>query len=483
MGGLLANVGPEVLGALQVLLAAIASGHVILCKRDVHAAIGWVAVIWLVPFGGAALYLLFGINRVRRRATVLRAQRRPAQRSPQRPEAAPRPELPAKAAHLQAIARLLDAVVDLPLTTGNAVAPLVGGSAAYGEMLAAIASARRSVGLSSYIFDDDAAGRRFVDALARTSARGVEVRVLVDGVGVHYRHPSSIVRLTQAGIRAAEYLPGLFPLFLRYANLRNHRKILVVDGQIAFTGGMNVRAGHLDAAPVESAIRDLHFRLEGPIVGHLATTFVDDWCYATGEVLEAARWVDGTGAGPAAGPVLARGIASGPDEDFERIRWAILAAITQARRCIRIVTPYFLPDATLIAQLQLAARRGVAVEIVIPRRNNLKLVEWASLAKIGSLLAHGCRVWRTPPPFDHAKIMTVDGGFAFIGSANWDPRSFRLNFEFNVECYDEALTTALDGLIDGRIAEARELDAATLAARPLVLRLRDGMAWLLSPYL
>ncbi len=492
MGGLLADSAPVLLAVVQVLLAVLASGHVILFKRGVHAAIGWVALIWLVPFGGAALYLLFGINRVQRRAAGLRA--RPSSRIAA-PSAVPSSLMPSSAAplalaaadglpprlaHLAAVARALDTVVTLPLTAGNAVQPFTSGSAAYAAMLAAIGAAERSVGLCSYIFDNDAVGRRFADALAAAQARGVVVRVLVDGVGARYSYPSIIDRLKRAGVRAEDYFPPLVPFRLQYANLRNHRKILIVDGTVGFTGGMNLRASHLDDAPAATAIRDLHFRIEGPVVGHLAATFIDDWRYAAGEVLTGDAWA--TRALPA-GPVFARGIASGPDEDFERVRWAMVSAVIHARCRIRVVTPYFLPDATLTLLLQHAAMRGVTVEILIPERNNLKLVEWASLARIGTLLIRGCRVWRSPPPFDHAKMMTVDGGFALIGSANWDPRSMRLNFEFNVECYDEALTASLDALFDERLAAARPLDLATLASRPLLTRLRDGAAWLASPYL
>ncbi|MCU0838986.1 MAG: phospholipase D-like domain-containing protein [Rhodospirillales bacterium] len=483
MGGLLADSAPVLLAAVQVLLAVLASGHVILFKRGVHAAIGWVALIWLVPFGGAVLYLLLGINRVRRRAAGLRA--RPSPRIGAPPPVGPPPAaaadwLPPGLAHLAAVARILDTVAGLPLTAGNAVQPLAGGSAAYAAMLAAIGAAERSIGLSSYIFDNDAVGHRFVDALAAARGRGVAVRVLVDGVGARYSYPPIIDRLRRAGVRAEDYFPPLVPLRLQYANLRNHRKILIIDGRVGFTGGMNLRASHLDDAPAASAVRDLHFRIEGPVVGHLAATFIDDWRYAAGEVLAGDAWSTRT---QVAGAVFARGIASGPDEDFERVRWAMVSAVIHARRRIRVVTPYFLPDATLAMLLQHAAMRGVAVEILIPERSNLKLVEWASLARIGALVVRGCRVWRSPPPFDHAKMMTVDGGFALLGSANWDPRSMRLNFEFNVECYDETLVAGLDALFDERLAAARPLDLATLASRPLLARLRDGAAWLASPYL
>lgn len=471
------------LATVQVLSAVFASAHAVLHKRDVRAAIGWVGLIWLVPFFGSIFYGLFGINRIRRRASDLRGhepQVRATRGGPAATRAAVAGALPEAHSHFAAVARLLDAIAPCPLTAGNAFDPLVGGTAAFQAMLAAIEQAETSIGLSTYIFDADALGQAFAAALGRAQARGVAVRVLVDGVGVRYSQPLITTRLAALGVSAAEFLPTLFPLHLPYANLRNHRKILLIDGIVGFTGGMNIRRGHLDDAATAEAIQDVHFCLQGPVVRDLAATFAEDWQFATGERLAGAAWFPDL---QACGPVFARVIAAGPDEDFELLHWSILAALSQARRAVRIVTPYFLPDPILATALILAALRGVTVEIVVPVKNNLRLVQWAVYAKIGTLLSRGCRVFLSPPPFDHAKLMTVDGSWALIGSANWDPRSLRLNFELDVECYDADLVETLNGLIDARIAAATPLTLERLNARPLAVKLRDATAWLLSPYL
>ena len=471
------------LATVQVLSAVFASAHAVLHKRDVRAAIGWVGLIWLVPFFGSVFYGLFGINRIRRRASGLRGhepQLRPGRSGSGAAHVGLAGRLPEAHSQFAAVARLLDTIAPCPLTAGNAVVPLVGGTAAYRAMLAAIEGAQTSIGLSTYIFDADSLGMAFVAALGRAQQRGVAVRVLVDGVGVRYSQPLITARLSALGVTAAEFLPTLFPLHLPYANLRNHRKILVVDGAIGFTGGMNIRRGHLDDALAAEAIADVHFQLLGPVVRDLVATFAEDWQFATGERLAGAAWFP---AQQVHGPVLARVIAAGPDEDFELLRWSILAALSQARSSVRVVTPYFLPDPMLATALMLASLRGVAVEIVVPLMNNLRLVQWAVHAKIGTLLGRGCRVFQTSPPFDHAKLMTVDGTWALIGSANWDPRSLRLNFELDVECYDAALVQSLNRLIDARIAGATPLTLEQLNARPLVVKLRDATAWLLSPYL
>jgi cardiolipin synthase len=181
---------------------------------------------------------------------------------------------------------------------------------------------------------------------------------------------------------------------------------------------------------------------------------------------------------------LARGIADGPDENFERLRMTLLGALSVARSSVFVVTPYFLPDATLINSLNVAAMRGVAVNIVLPEENNLRIVQWASTAQLWQVLERGCRVWLTPPPFDHTKLMIVDGAWVLLGSSNWDPRSLRLNFEFDLECYDRELAESLQQwLHDERLRHARTLTLAEVDGRRFPVKLRDGLVRLLSPYL
>jgi cardiolipin synthase len=224
----------------------------------------------------------------------------------------------------------------------------------------------------------------------------------------------------------------------------------------------------------------VQFRLDGPVVAEMVRTFAADWAFAAREPLTGDLWLPPL---EEAGGVPARGIASGPDEAFERVRWTLLAALSQARRRVRIVTPYFLPDSALSPALQLAALRGVEVDIVIPEVSNLRLMQWAMFAKLHPFMTRGCRIWLTPPPFDHAKLMTVDCAWSLIGSANWDQRSLRLNFEFDLECYGSEFTTVLDELIEDRMARAMPKSADAIERRRLALRLRDNAAWLLSPYL
>ncbi len=465
-----------VASVVSVLVAVVAWSHVVLHKRDVRAALGWVGLIGFAPIVGAIAYMIFGVNRIRRRAQALRL-----------PEVRPRPEdqpppppLPPGAEHLDALTRLADAVVRRPLVAGNSISLLPGGARAYPAMLAAIEAAERSITLCTYIFDPGSAGDAFVDALARAQARRVQVRVLIDAIGVRYRWPPIHHRLRRHGVRTALFLPRLSPVWLPFVNLRNHRKILVVDGRIGFTGGMNIRDTFVPSPARPVPFMDLQARVEGPVVAHLQSAFAEDWLFTTGEDLDGPAFFP-----PAvsAGPVLARGIPDGPDEDFETIRWVLLGALAAARRRIRILTPYFLPDQGLITALNVAALRGVEVDVILPERGNLPIVQWAQNAQLWQVLDHGCRVWVTPRPFDHTKAMTVDGAWSLLGSANWDPRSLRLNFELDVEAYDAGVAADLDALVDARLATARELTLHDVDQRPLPLRLRDGVARLFSPYL
>jgi cardiolipin synthase len=472
---------PHVAAVLTVLVSALASAHAVLNKRDVRAAVAWVGLAWLVPVLGAMLYLLLGINRIRRRAQSL-TLRQEHGRFPPPPGVAPAGvdalggTWPV-AAHLAPLVRLGDAVVHRPLLPGNHVTVLESRTDAYPAMLEAIEGARVSLSLCSYIFDNDAVGRRFVEALGAAVRRGVEVRVLVDAVGSRYSWPPITGRLKRAGVRCARFLPSLMPYRLPFANLRNHRKIMVVDGRVGFTGGMNLRQ-HF--APGAHAARDLHFRVEGPVVGQLQETFAEDWAFTTRERLTGEAWFPALAP---AGPALARGIADGPDEDFDPLRTVLLGALATARTSVRIITPYFLPDAALINALGVAALRGVRVEVLLPEKGNLPVVQWASAAQLWQVLRPGCHVFLTAPPFDHTKLMVVDGAWSFFGSSNWDPRSLRLNFEFNVECYDTELARRLEAVVDERLTHARRLTLEEADARPLPIRLRDGLARLLSPYL
>jgi cardiolipin synthase A/B len=474
---------PYVLPLLNVFFSLLATGHAVLSKRDTRAAIGWVGVIWLAPILGVLLYAWLGINRIERRARSLRAERPRLDSCPGLgvcPAEVPDQAGTLAGTPLEPLVKLVRDVTGRPLLAGNRVTPLVNGDQAYPAMLQAIDEAAQSITLTTYMFDHDAMGQRFLQALRDAVSRRVEVRILIDYVGAHYSWRPIARRLRRAGIPCAQFLPTLIPWRFHYSNLRSHRKILVVDGRIGFTGGINIHDGNCLERHPRHPVQDLHFRITGPVVAQLQAVFADDWAFCTGELLQGQPWFSAVAA---EGPVLARGIPDGPDDDFETLRLALLGAIACARTSVVVVTPYFLPDASLIAALNVAALRGVRVDIVLPADNELTLVQWASTALLWQVLERGCRIWLSPPPFDHTKLLLVDELWTLLGSANWDPRSLRLNFEFNVECYDRELATWLTALVRAKIQQARPLSLADVDGRSLPRKLRDGVARLFSPYL
>jgi cardiolipin synthase len=227
-------------------------------------------------------------------------------------------------------------------------------------------------------------------------------------------------------------------------------------------------------------VQDLHFRVEGPVVGELQEAFANDWAFTTGEILDGEIWFSEL---KESGGVIARVIPDGPDADFENARWTLLAALAEAQTSVKIVTPYFLPDNALITALNLASLRGVRVDIILPAKNNLPFVHWASRALWWQVLERGCHLWLTPPPFDHSKLMIVDGHWVLLGSANWDARSLRLNFELNVECYNREFAREMEKFVEEKISAAHEVTLAEVDARILPAKLRDAIARLFSPYL
>lgn len=477
---------PLLVSVAALGLAVTTAAHAIMYRRDARAALLWVGLVWLAPIVGACLYSLFGINRVRRKATRLRKGVAHVYMEPSAPPVAP--ESLSKAiqqdefAHFEQLERVIDTIVARPLVPDNRIQPLLNGDEAYLSMLAAIDAASRSVSLATYIFNSDRIGERFVSHLSAARRRGIEVRVLVDDVGKRYSWPRITRALRRNNITHALYHPRLWTPTNGTINLRNHRKICVVDGCVGFTGGINIQQGHVLEDPGGKPVQDLHFRIEGPVVRELQEVFAEDWAFAAAESLEGPVWFPVIPSSPG-GASLARVIADGPDEGFDDLRWCLLSALSVAQRSVRIVTPYFLPDASLISAMNVAAMRGVEVDVLIPSKVNVPLVQWAMRATMWQVLQHGCRVWLSPPPFDHTKLMLVDDCWVLLGSANWDARSLRLNFELNVEVYDPPLAATLGAIVERKRLAARPLTLEEVDARGIPERLRDGLARLFSPVL
>jgi cardiolipin synthase len=471
----------DTLAIASIVGSIVAVIHLLLRHRDYRSAAFWTAMIVIEPLISPLLYLLLGIN-------ILRRSGRRYRSGIHEPWHDPVPEQPLPITTTgsctmqehQQLARTLDRISRFSITLGNHLNILHNGDEAMPRMLEAIRGAQHSITLASYIFEATGIGAEFVTELSSAVKRGVQVRVMVDDAGTRYSWPPVVEALEQAGVTARRFMPSRMILRLITMNLRNHRKILVVDGRTAFTGGMNIREGNMVSRKPKHPVHDLHFEVTGPCVAQIQRVFAEDWAFCTKETLEGPLWFPELAA---SGATSAIGIVDGPDEDMEVMPAAFFAALNAAREEVKIITPYFLPNGVLIAALRLCAVRGVKVTILTPAENNIPFVGWAAQTLYPELLAVGCRIFESAPPFDHSKIFLIDGVWSFLGSTNWDPRSLRLNFEFNLACHDAELCQRLAAEMDAKMVGCREITHEMLGAAPVFQRLRNGFARLFIPAL
>lgn len=458
--------------ALRWILPLFVTVHALAHKRDTASCTAWIGICWIAPMLGTVLYLMFGINRVRRRAQKMVNRHLWEGRDPL---AQYRQTVDG---NLAPLSKMLGRLTERPLMRGNSLTCLHDGDNAYPVMLDAIGQAKTSIILCSYIFRDDEVGQRFAEALVAAKRRGVEVRVLVDGIGSGYFHCGIERRLKDEGVACARFMHSVWPWRMPFINLRNHRKILVVDGTVGFMGGLNIGEENMLRLRTKLPVSDTHFRLQGPIVHQLAVAFAWDWSFTTGEELEGERYLPEPSP---VGDVPMRIVTSGPDADLEKIEYGMLQAFALARRHIWVMTPYFLPDDRFSTELILAALRGVVIDIVVPKSSNHALIDHARDANLRPFLDAGCRVWMADPPFNHSKLMVVDDEWSFVGSANIDMRSLRLNFEINLEIYDAGVAKELSCFMETH--RRNRLTHHDLDSKPLVIQMRNSAIRLLLPYL
>lgn len=460
---------------IHIIIALAVSVHILLTKREARAAFGWLGVAWLSPFIGSFCYAIFGINRIARRALKLR------QTNSLQAGIATRVEhkngRPQKIPHVESVGNALSRH---RVVGGNHLEIFQNGDEAYPEMISAINGAKKTIALSSYIFRMDENGVTFVNALRAAKERGVEIKVLIDGVGGGFFFCPATSRLRSLGIDAHRFLQSLLPWDMPYLNLRNHKKLLIIDGKRGFVGGMNIGSENLLRKKSKLPVRDTHFCFSGPVIVQLLESFVEDWSFTTDEVLDGSGWWPKL---KSQGNVKARVIDSGPDHDLGNVEKLLAAAIGSAKHYIRIVTPYFLPDERIGFLLDMAVLRGVTVELVIPQHTDFSLFDWAMDGQLSFMDLNVIKCFRTPEPFDHSKLVTVDGEWCAIGSPNWDVRSMLLNFEILVECHDKDTVSRIDSLIDEKIASAVLQRNGNQNRQNYPSRLRNAVARLLMPYL
>lgn len=458
------------LGLGWALYLLLLGGWIVLQKREPVATLSWLLGLALLPYVGFLVYHVFGPQRIERQR--LRRARI-------------RGELPAQALvdneDVAELARMARTATGLPMTTASNVRLLVDGAAKYDALLADIAAAEQHVHLEYYIWHPDRTGTALRDALVERARAGVRVRVLVDAFGAA-RCRRLFADLVDAGGEVAWFHPTRFSRFWRrpLANLRTHRKIVVIDGRIGYTGGMNVSDDQNERLN-PAAYRDLHLRVEGNLVRALQLVFVEDWAYATGEREFIGQVAHQTPRLPG-GHVPAQLITSGPDSPWETIHRAHVSAIHAARERVWLVTPYFVPGEAALMSLSSAALAGLDVRLLVPRMSDSRLVTLAARSYFGPLLMAGVKIYEYGPRMIHTKALLVDDSTVLIGSANFDHRSFRLNFEVSALFEDPQLGAALAQLIEGELASAPRVRLERKRSL-LGARLPEALARLLSPLL
>lgn len=457
--------------------------RVISKRRQVGVALAWLAVIAAVPLFGAAAYVLFGEKWLPRRA-MRRADRLYPEFTAWRKELCERAardwtelDPDAEPLHRQTLT-----TVGLPGIAGNRLTLYQDFESIFDAMIADIDGARSSCHLEFYIWHDGGRADDAAAALIRARKRGVACRVLVDAFGSSAFTKGAVRRrMEEQGVEVGVALPPLFPWAARL-DLRNHRKLAVIDGEIAYTGSQNlVDPRHFKQKAGVGQWIDVMVRVQGPGAEGLAGIFVHDWVIAIGADPVALR--DTVRQPARQGETVVQALPSGPAYHNEAIRQLLLTMMYAARRELILTTPYFVPDDALETALESAAHRGVDVTLVVPRRIDSLLVRWASPAHFEDLLAAGVRIKQFRGGLLHSKTVTVDKSFGLLGTVNLDMRSLWLNFEISLLVYDRGFTTELRDVQLGYVAESDPVDLEAWRRRPKTRRLLENAAGLLSPLL
>ncbi|WP_295768721.1 cardiolipin synthase [uncultured Mucilaginibacter sp.] len=371
-----------------------------------------------------------------------------------------------------------------PLTGGNKVKLLINGEEKFKEVLHALKQAKHHIHIEYYIYEDGDIGEQIKEVLIEKAREGVEVRFIYDDFGSRSIRSSLVDEIKQAGVEAYPFYRILFLALANRLNYRNHRKIIVIDGHTAFTGGINVSDRYINPPEHTDKLywRDTHLRIDGPGSYFLQYLFIGDWNFCSGKYLEPNPGYFNLNA-EGDNDVTVQVVGSGPDSEFSTILLSLLSAISQAKSKICITTPYFIPGDSLIDALTMAVLSGVEVTLLVPQRSDSLFVDYAAKSYYDDLLDAGVKIYQYTKGFIHAKTMVVDGKLCIVGTANMDYRSFDLNFEVNTIIYDETTARQLEDVFKADLKNSVQIDAAVWEQRPWYKHLPERLARLLSPLL
>ena len=458
---------------------------IILEKRSPFKTAAWVLVLILLPVFGVVFYLFFGQEYRKRKffsrrgLKSLNRYRRLSFRQLRLVEKSLNKLYP-KVQGKENIIRLLLKNSNALLTTGNRLQILNNAGETYAAIFDAIEKAEHHVHLEYYILEDDEVGRRLKDLLIRKKAEGTEIRIIIDDVGSWGLGKKYISDLRSHGIEIYSFMEVRFPRLTSRVNYRNHRKIVVVDGKIGFTGGINLADRYLQGVKGIGPWRDTHIKIEGDAAGCLQLVFAADWFFVIHENLTGKKYF------PPFSYILDTPIqisASGPDSDWESIGQAFFAAMAGAKSKIYVVSPYLMPPLEIIFALKTAALSKVDVRILIPEKSDSKIPKWSSFSYIEELLEAGVRIFFYQAGFIHSKYLIVDDVFSTVGTTNLDFRSLETNFEVNAFIYDETFTASLEKQFINDLQNSREIFLKEWTQRGWFFRLRESLAHLVSPLL
>ncbi|MBX3444136.1 MAG: cardiolipin synthase [Planctomyces sp.] len=473
-----------VIGLLILYVLSLLLIRVVILTRRRHPAssVAWIFAIVALPFVGGLFFLVFGINRVNRRKRRRRqvVQTVEARRPSLEGFTSPVDEDPNACETERRIARLAARVEGGPVTVGNAIVLFNDTNIALRRIEEAIEAARSTIHLEYYIWQPDRTGKRVRDLLVAKARQGVQVRFLYDGLGSLRLTRKFLRPLVGGGAVAAPFVPGRNFRERWSINLRSHRKIVVVDGETGFTGGMNIGDEYHGRDKAIGYWRDTHLMLQGPAVLQLQQVFAEDWYYATGEELSG----DAIFPQPRrCGYTLAQVISSGPDGETRELHSVMFAAINEARTHILLTTSYFVPTEPLTMALCTAAARGVRVRLIVPARSDHRWVVLAGRSYYGELLEAGVEIHEYRRGMMHAKTLTVDGVWSLVGTANFDPRSLLLNFEVGLALYDAAIARELEQHFEADLEHCRSIRREEWERRPVRSIFAENVCRLFSPVL
>jgi cardiolipin synthase len=468
---------------LNIVLAGIV---VFLERRDAGATWAWLLVLFFVPVVGFVLYLIFGQNLSRKKIFDLKDQKKIGIKEITENQihmlrTGDFPFHDNKTAQYKDLIYMLLVNDSAVLTQDNHVDVFTDGNDKFEALMADIRSAKDHVHLVYYIIRNDDLGKKLLSLLALKAKQGVEVRVLYDAMGSR-RLPRKFFRpLIEAGGKVSAFFPAIIPHLNLQVNYRNHRKLAIIDGEIGYIGGFNIGDEYLGLNQKFGYWRDTHVRIYGKAVFAMQTRFILDWNHASHNKISYEDRlfpeIDSVG------DTDVQIVSSGPDSEWEQIKYGYIKLINSAKDYIYIQTPYFIPDASVLDALKIAVLSGVDVRLMIPDKPDHPFVYWATYSNVGEMLKTGAKVYIYENGFIHAKTLIADGKIATVGTANIDVRSFRLNFEVNAFLYDEALVEKLVHIFQKDAEQSRELTYGEYLKRPLFIRFKESISRLLSPVL